>query len=378
MREVRVKTAKHNDQKDGHDSGINRELVTGRVMMSPKKGDLVKHRFFALTVIVMAVISLESPPAAAMAQARPSSPGTSKTWTPPKTPSGDPDLQGVWSTTTTAPLERPAQFGERRFLTDEEHAARVRQLENQRETDGQETSANERASTGPPAHWTDRATQVSRQTSLVVEPPDGRVPVIAAAEAKRDYDLAHATDAFEHMSPWDRCITRGMPGGMFPGGYGNVYQIVQAPGYVAILMEMIHETRVIPLDNRPRLNARQWNGDSRGHWEGNTLVVETTNYNNKGWIATNVASGRIKGIPQSEALRVVERFTRVDANTIQYEITIEDPNVYTRPWKVSFPMNLDPKAQLFEYACHEGNHAMTNMLSGARAVEKAAEEAARK
>src|SRR5688572_30944521 len=156
----------------------------------------------------MVVISLESAPA--MAQTRPSSPGSTKTWTPPKTATGDPDLQGVWTTTTTAPFERPAQFGERRFLTDEEYTARVRQLENQRETDSQETSSNERASTGPPAHWTDRASQVSRQTSLVVEPPNGRVPVTAAAEAKRDYDLAHVTDAFEHMSPWDRCITRGM------------------------------------------------------------------------------------------------------------------------------------------------------------------------
>jgi hypothetical protein len=339
----------------------------------------VNHRFFALTVIVMVVISLRSSSAVAMTQSRPSSPASAKTWTPPKTSSGDPDLQGVWTTTTTAPFERPAQFGERRFLTDEEFAAREKQLERQRETDSQETaSPNARANTGPPGHWGDRATQVSRQTSLVVEPPDGRVPVTAAAEAKRDYDLAHVTEAFEHMSPWDRCITRGVPGGMFPGGYGNVYQIVQAPGYVVILMEMIHEARVIPLDGRPHLNVRQWNGDSRGRWEGDTLVVETTNYNSKGWIATNAASGRIKGIPQSEALRVVERFTRLDRDTIQYEITIEDPNVYTRPWKMSFPMSKDPNAQLFEYACHEGNLAMTNMLSGARAVEKAAEEAAKK
>jgi hypothetical protein len=141
---------------------------------------------------------------------------------------------------------------------------------------------------------------------------------------------------------------------------------------------MIHETRIIPMDGRPRSNIRQWNGDSRGRWEGNTLVVDTTNYNNKGWIATNAATGRIKGIPQSEALHVIERFTRVDADTIQYEVTVEDPNVYTRPWKVAFPFSRDPDAQLFEYACHEGNYAMTNTLSGARAEEKAAEEAAKK
>jgi hypothetical protein len=153
---------------------------------------------------------------------------------------------------------------------------------------------------------------------------------------------------------------------MFPGGYGNVFQIVQVPGYVAILMEMIHEARIIPLDGRPLSNIKQWNGESRGRWEGHTLVVETTNYNNKGWIATNAASGRIKGIPQSEALRVIERFTRVDRDTIQYEITIDDPKVYTRPWKVAFPFYTDPNAQVFEYACHEGNFAMTNMLSAAQ------------
>jgi hypothetical protein len=138
---------------------------------------------------------------------------------------------------------------------------------------------------------------------------------------------------------------------------------------------MIHETRIVPLDGQPPANIQQWNGQSRGRWEGSTLVVDTTNYNDKGWIATNVASGRIKGIPQSEALHVTERFTRVDGATIQYEITIEDPNIYTRPWRVAFPLYKDANARVFEYACHEGNYAMTNMLSGARAQEKADEEA---
>jgi hypothetical protein len=164
-----------------------------------------------------------------------------------------------------------------------------------------------------------------------------------------------------------------MPGGMLPGGYGNVYEIVQSPGVVAIVSEMIHETRIIHTDGRQHPNIRQWNGDSSGRWEGNTLVVETTNYNGKGWIATNVAAGRIKGIPVSEALHVIERFTRTDANTMQYELTIDDPNIYTSRWKVSFPFTRDPGSQVFEYACHEGNHAMTNILSGARFQEKAAE-----
>ena len=327
-------------------------------------------------IVPMVLISLALVPAPVAGQTRSAVPA--KTWTPTKTMGGDPDLQGTWTSTTTTPFERSPQFGNRLFLTDEEYAQSERQLERQLAADSEETiSSSSRVSTGPPDHWTERASRASRQTSLVVVPEDGRVPVKPAAEAKRDYNTAHSTDDFEYMSPWDRCITRGFPGGMFPGGYGNVYEIVQAPGYVAIVSEMIHETRIIPLDGRPLSNIRQWNGESRGRWEGNTLVVDTTNYNNKGWIATNVASGRIKGIAQSEALHVVERLTRVDKETIQYEITIEDPNIYTQPWKVAFPLYKEPAAQVFEYACHEGNYAMTNMLSGARAEKKAAAEAAK-
>ena len=329
-------------------------------------------------LIVVAFISLAWGTTSLAGQKPSSKPAPSKPWTPPKTLGGDPDLQGTWTSTTTTPFERAPQYGNRLLLTDEEYAESQRRLERQLATDGEENRSNAGVTTGPPDHWTERARQASRQTSLVVEPEDGRVPVTAAAEAKRDYDLAHSTDDFEYMSPWDRCITRGMPGGMFPGGYGNVYEIVQAPGYVAIVSEMIHETRIIPLDGQPLSKVRQWNGESRGRWEGNTLVVETSNFNGKGWIATNMATGRIKGIAQSEALRVTERFTRVDPDTIQYEITIDDPNIYTRPWRVAFPFSRDPDARIFEYACHEGNYAMTNILSGARAQEKAAAEAGKK
>ncbi len=211
----------------------------------------------------------------------------------------------------------------------------------------------------------------TRQTSLVVDPPDGRVPVKPSAEAKRDYDLAHIGDSYEHMSVWDRCITRGNPARMFPAGYNNAYQIVQSANYIVILAEMIHDARVIPLDGRPHAPAevRSWDGDSRGHWEGNTLVVESTNFNGKGWIATSAATGRIKGIRQSEALRVVERFTRTDPGTIQYEVTIDDPNVYTKPWKVAIPLTRDAEYVLYEYACQEGNEAVGNILRGARAKE---------
>jgi hypothetical protein len=338
----------------------------------------VSNRVYLPTIFLGALIFAASAQVFAQTQTKPSSSTPEKSWAPPRTPSGDPDLQGTWTSTTTTPFERQPQFGNRLFLTDEEFAESERRLARQLAADSQQAiSPGAIVTTGPPDHWTERASRASRQTSLVVAPEDGRVPVTAAAEAQRDYNLAHNTEAFDYMSPWDRCITRGMPGGMFPGGYGNVYEIVQAPGYVAIVSEMIHDTRIIPLDGRPFSNIRSWNGESRGHWENNTLVVETKNFNGKGWIATNVASGRIKGIAQSEAARVIERLTRTAADTIQYEITIEDPNIYTGPWKVAFPFTKEPGAQIFEYACHEGNYAMTHILSGARAQEKAAAEAAR-
>jgi len=158
---------------------------------------------------------------------------------------------------------------------------------------------------------------------------------------------------------------------MFPAGYNNAYEIVQSRGYVVIHYEMIHEARIIPLDGRPHVPAqvRLWNGDPRGHWDGSTLVVDTTNYNNKGWIATQAAAGRIKGIPQTESLHVVERFTPVDANTIDYQATIDDPKMFTRPWTVSVPLHRNPAYRLYEYACHEGNRAVEGVLRGARAEE---------
>jgi hypothetical protein len=167
---------------------------------------------------------------------------------------------------------------------------------------------------------------------------------------------------------------------MFPAGYNNAYQIIQIPGYVVIASEMIHDTRIIPLDGRPHLgsNIRQWNGDSRGRFEGNTLVVETTNFNDKGSIATSAATGRIRGIPQSEQLHLVERFTRVDASTINYSVTITDPKVYTQSWTVALPLNRDPHYQMFEYACHEGNQATELMLRGARTLEREAAAKAQK
>jgi hypothetical protein len=298
-------------------------------------------------------------------------------WTAPRTADGQPDLQGIWTNPTVTPFERPAELGDKAFLTEKEAAEA-------------EARAAANAVDRPPSagdtgtynqFWFDRGTKVveTRRTSLVVEPADGRVPLKPEAEAKRDYDLAHHADSYEHMSLWDRCITRGVPGGMFPAGYNNAYQIIQVPGYVVILYEMIHEARVIPLDGRGHLPASVglWNGDAVGRWEGETLVVDTTNFNGKGWIATSAAGGRIKGIPQSTAARVVERFTRVDEDTIHYEVTIDDPNAYTRPWKVAIPLHRDPTYVIYEYACHEGNEAVANILAGGRAREKAAADAAK-
>ena len=185
---------------------------------------------------------------------------------------------------------------------------------------------------------------------MVVDPPDGLVPVLKWAEDKRDYDLEHLPDAPEHETPWVRCITRGYPAGMFPAGYNNAYQIIQTPGYVVLVLEMIHETRIIPIDGRPKLGAgiKQWNGEPRGRWEGNTLVVESTNYNDKGSIGTSAATGRMRGIPQSPSMKVTERFTPVGPDTIDYRVTIEDPKVYSKPWTVHLPLNRDDSYQMFE------------------------------
>ena len=333
----------------------------------------MRHLLFAfLTFASAAVFFCVSPALAAGAKE-----SSGKTWVPPSTTDGQPDLQGTWTNATITPFERPDELASKAVLTPEE----VAELEKR--------AAENRVDRPPKAGdvgsynqvWFDSGTKVmsTRQTSLVVDPPDGRVPITAAAAAQRDYNAAHNADSYDHMSVWDRCITRGVPAGMFPAGYNNAYQIMQIPGYVVILYEMIHETRIIPLDGRPHVSAgiRLWNGDSRGRWEGKTLVVDTTNYNSKGSIGTSAATARIKGIPQSEALHVVERFTRTSADTISYEVTIDDPPMYTRPWKAAFPLTRDEKYRIYEYACHEGNHAVENVLNGGRKLDQAAGKSGR-
>jgi hypothetical protein len=270
--------------------------------------------------------------------------GVAQTWTQGRTPDGQPDIEGTWLNFDGTPFEAP--------------------IAQPRTAAGQPA-----ANVGPAAEFAVHNHKVSTaRRSMVVDPPDGRVPVLKWAEDKRDYDLAHIPDAPEHETPWVRCITRGHPAGMFPAGYNNAYRIIQIPGYVVIAFEMIHETRIIPIDGRPRLGdgIRQWNGEPRGRWEGNKLIVETTTDNNQGSIATSAATGRLRGIPQTDAMRVVERFTRIDADTINYSVTIDDPKAYSKPWTVALPLNRDDSYQFFEYSCHEGNYALPNALSYGR------------
>ncbi|MBI2149199.1 MAG: hypothetical protein HYU27_01160, partial [Acidobacteria bacterium] len=223
-------------------------------------------------------------------------------------------------------------------------------------------------------YWDERG-KPNRQASLVMDPPDGRIPPLTAEAQKLAAGRAAARkarpcsataagchDSWEDESLWNRCITRGLVGSVLPQGYNTGNQIVQSPGHVAFRNEMIHEVRVIPVDGRPHVssNVRAWLGDSRGRWEGNTLVVETTNF---------MAGIPIGNTPASEDLRLVEKFVLADKDTLNYSITVEDPKTWTKPWTISFPLQRDNSYPVFEYACHEGNYYMRNALAGARAEE---------
>jgi hypothetical protein len=305
-------------------------------------------------------------------------------YAPPRTPWGDPDLQGVWPGTEMVgvPLQRPAQFGTRNVLTEAEFQQRVVQAKEQEdtalaefdvETADTRNAGSVGSATSPPPHWLERG-KPSRQASLIVDPPDGRQPPQTAEAQKRAAALQEArrgrgpADSYEDRSLYDRCITRGVLGSILPVIYNNGNEIVQAPGYVAIRNEMIHETRIVPLDARPSLpsSIKSYMGDSRGHFEGNTLVVVTTNLNGRNGVGGN-GGGRT-----SEQITLTERFTLLDADTLQYQVTIDDPGTWTRPWTIAFPWKRDQGYGMYEYACHEGNYAMRNILTGARADERAA------
>lgn len=289
-----------------------------------------------------------------------------KNWHVGRTPWGDPDVQGVWSYATTTPLSKPDSAGDKTFLTDEEIAQLAEELARRQDAPprpGDPGTYNN--------FWWDRGQSIGR-TSLIIDPPDGKLPPLTpdaqrARAARADYQRAHPADSYLDRSPTDRCIMyHGVP--PLPSGYNNTFQIFQAPGLVAILDENIHHVRMIPLDGRPHLSSaiRQWNGNSRGQWQGDTLVVETTNFNEK----TRLRYGG------SLNTHAVERLTRVSENLIDYRYTISDPTTYTRPFTVSIPM---PRRddRIYEYACHEGNHSMAGILSGARAEEQRSEDAAR-
>ena len=291
-----------------------------------------------------------------------------KSWTPPKTPDGQPDLQGYWTNATLTPLERPAQLAGKATLTPEEAAAYVNQLREQGNRDRRGGSAETDVGEAYNDFWFDRGTKIvgSLRTSLIVDPPDGKIPALTPEAQKRmddtrAYNREHPADGPENRGLAERCLiwaTAGPP--MLPGPYNNAYQIVQNRDYVLILSEMIHDARVIPLDNRSHLGAgvRQWVGNSRGHWEGNTLVIDTTDFNGK---------APFRGSDPS--LHLVERFTRTDANTMRYEFTVNDPSAFTKPWTAQIPFSR-AEGPIFEYACTEGNYAMTDMLGGARAQEQ--------
>ena len=336
----------------------------------------------AALAAVAAVFALTAEPAIGQSA---KAAAAAKSWTQPKTPWGDPDLQGTWTSDDCigTPLNRPANFGERLNYTEQELVQRQDQLARQKQNDLQETvTPDQQVGTGPPGHWGERARRPCKQTSLIVDPPNGRTPdLLPEARTRRIPEGAGnntpKADSWEDFSYYIRCISRGVTGSIFPVIYGNGQQIVQAPGYVTILQEMVHEARVIPLDGRPHAspNVRSYMGDPRGRWEGNTLVVETTNFlGNRTGIGLNGG-----GTPTSDALKLTERYTRTGPDEIRYEVTIDDPKTFMQPFKVTFPITQETGYQNFEYACHEGNYAMFDSLSGARAQEKrAAAEASKK
>jgi hypothetical protein len=315
---------------------------------------------------VAAVISI---PAAGQTPQKSSVP---KNFTPPRTPDGKPDLQGVWTNVTLTPLERPAELKDKAVFTPAEADQYAKDLIQRNNADRRDGGAEADVGRAYNNFWYDRGTKVipALRTSLIIDPPDGKIPGLtpeaqARVAAVADRRRLHPADGPEDRSLTERCIiwpTVGPP--MLPGPYNNNYQIVQGPGYVMIVIEMIHDVRIIPTDGRPHLpsNIRQWAGDPRGHWEGNTLVVDTTNF-----------SGKTSFRGSDENLHLVERFTRAGPDTILYEFAVDDPSSFTKPWGAQIPMaKMD--GPLVEYACHEGNYGMSGILGGARADEKSKAE----
>ena len=336
----------------------------------------MSHRCLGASFTLIAIVALV--PVFAAAQ-------STNTSTPPRTAWGQPDLQGIWDFRSITPLQRPEELADQEFLTEEE-AANLEQETIDRNEDllnrparrTKVTESVDRGENGAPGFynnlWLDRGTTVvgTRRTSLVIDPPDGRVPALTPAAQERVATRAalnrRITEGPEDRSLSERCILRGNAGPpMTPGGYNNNVQLFQTPGYVVIFTEQIHDARIVPTNGRPHLpqGLRQWMGDSRGRWEGETLVIETTNFSDKAYF---------RGA--GEGMHLIERFTRADSDTLNYEFTVNDPQSFTKPWTAQIPMrkSLDP---IYEYACHEGNYSMGSTLSGARAIEKRARAGSR-
>jgi len=309
----------------------------------------------------------------------------------PRTADGHPDFSGIWTNVTITPLERPRELANKEFFTAEEAAEYEKRMVAQRNRDQRERGTQRDVASAYNDFWWDSGTKVVKtlRTSIVVDPPDGHVPALTAA---RQAQLAAKTEAIKKrceqpgcepensglLGPADgpedrplmeRCLAFGSAGPpMMPSAYNNNFQFVEGPGYLAIDVEMAHIVRHIPLDGSPHVasNIREWEGDSRGHWEGDTLVVETTNFNRQ-----------VSFRGSDENLRVTERFNLVDPETIMYRFTLDDPTAFTRPWTGEIPMVRAP-GPLYEYACHEGNKGLAGILESARSDEKKAAEAAGK
>ena len=335
----------------------------------------MRHRFFgsmSILAVLVAVVLLA--PVSLAGQAR--TPAAKK-GAAPRTPWGTPDLQGLWIGSTLTPMERPKELAGKPFLTAEEAAA----LEDRA---AQNQFVERVPAAGDPGTynqiWFDNGIKVvaDRRTSLIVDPPDGRIPWRPGAQNAIGTTLRIGPfNSPADLDTGERCLTDGLP--MLRLGYNPSSQIIQTPDYVVILHEMFHDRRIIPLDGRPHGTVRQWNGDIRGRWEGDTLVVETTKFVDKTqyrWAGTWKAP--------SETMRLVERFTRVDPETLEYQFTLEDPSKFTRPWTAVIPQTTNQASRgvavgvLYEYACHEGNYAIGHVLRGARAEERAAGEVAKK
>ena len=325
----------------------------------------MRTRRSAMRLMLVAVVGMLALPVLAVAQSA------------PQTAWGTPDLQGVWDFRTITPLERPEELGDQAFLSAEEAANLEREA-----VDRNERLLNQearRTDTGGNVgaynnFWMDRGTNIvgDRRTSLIVDPPNGRIPPVTdAGEVRRtrvgSFNV-EVPESYTDLSNADRCImgfNAGPP--ITPGGYNQNMQLFQTPDHVALVTEMVHTTRVVPVDGGPVLDdtVRQWSGDSRGHWEGDTLVVETANFQDHDAYSTWRGS--------STDMKLVERFTRLDADTLLYEFTVSDPSTWTSPWTAQHRMQRNDQP-MFEYACHEGNYSMEAMLGGARAVERSAED----